>query len=49
MAHNHYLTLADDGMENESTCLKVADISYDSHSDVKIYGENVVFDGVNTV
>lgn len=47
--HNHYLALADDGVENECIGLEVADISYDTPGDVKIHGENIVFDGVRTL
>ena len=47
--HNHYLTLTDDSVENECTGLEVADISFDTPGDVKIYGENIVFDGTRTL
>lgn len=47
--HSHYLTLTDDGVDNACSGLEVADISYDSPGDVKIYGEHIVFDGVKTL
>ena len=48
--HSHYLTLTDDGdVDNACTGLEIADISYDAPGDVKIYGENIVFDGVKTL
>ncbi|WP_428326860.1 hypothetical protein [Nitrosopumilus sp.] len=47
--HNHYLTLTDDGLDNECAGLEVADISYDSPGDVRIHGENIVFDGARTL
>lgn len=48
--HSHYVTLTDDGdVDNACSGLEIADISYHAPGEVKIYGENIVFDGVKTL
>ena len=48
--HNHYIALADNGNVNDACPgLEVADMTYASPGDVRVNGEQVLFDGTNTI